>query len=314
MCNGNSSDRPILNDDISDLFGGESTAFAPLTPLAHVIGEVKNLGDALIDEVALWTEKCKPCCGTGTFYSWAGRPVGPCRKCNGRGSNVFKTSPAQRDKAKQRFDDKKKADSAQAASNASMWIENHPAEYAWMRANANFEFAVSVLQSLQKYGELTKGQLNAVRRCVARNEQRAAEKTVQIADTAAAAPSCSVAKIEEAFVVAVGNGVKRPKLRLDTFIFSLAPSNGNNAGATYVVEASTKNYLGKVVDGKFIRVRSNCTEEQEAAVVAAASDPEASARAYGQRTGNCSVCGRGLTVNESIDLMMGPICAERYGW
>lgn len=309
MCNGCNT-HDALDDSIDDLFGGVSTA--PVTRQTAI--PTKDISTALLDETQSWTEKCTACRGTGTFYSWAGRPVGPCRRCNGRGSKTFKTSPTQRNQNKQRYEAKKAERADQAHRDATAWVEANPEEYAWMKANPNFEFAASVREALFRNGYLTDGQLAAVRRCIARNKEREAAKQAAIVQQQEAAPTCSVSKIEDAFAVAMGNGVKRPKLRLDTFIFSPAPEHGNNAGSIYVVDAATRNYLGKITNCKFLRVRMNCTEEQEAAIVAAASDPEASAKAYGQRTGNCSVCGKGLTRNDSIDRMMGPICAEKYGW
>lgn len=309
MCNGCNT-QDALDDSIDDLFGGASSA--PIARPSSI--PTKDISNALIDQVQTWAEKCTACRGTGTFYSWAGRPVGPCRRCNGRGQNVFKTSPEARAATKSRYEAKKAEKADQAHRDATAWIMANEAEYAWIKANPNFDFAISLREALFKYGALTDGQLAAVRRCVARNAERDAAKAAEKIQAETSAPTCSVSKIEDAFAVAMGNGVKRPKLRLDAFIFSPAPAHGSNAGAIYVVDASTRDYLGKVKDGKFLRVRANCTEQQEAAIVAAASDPEASARAYGQRTGCCSVCGKGLTRNESIDRMMGPICAERYGW
>jgi len=45
-----------------------------------------------------------------------------------------------------------------------------------------------------------------------------------------------------------------------------------------------------------------------------AKDPSAAARAYGLRTGQCSICGRELTNAESRARGIGPICAERFGF
>ena len=35
---------------------------------------------------------------------------------------------------------------------------------------------------------------------------------------------------------------------------------------------------------------------------------------YGRRTGRCAICGRMLTVTESIERGIGPVCAERLGY
>ena len=104
---------------------------------------------------------------------------------------------------------------------------------------------------------------------------------------------------------------KRPKLRLDAFQFSRAPDTGKNAGSIYVKQG--EEYLGKVTAGRFLPVRE-CGDERAARIVAVASDPAAAAKAYGLRTGECSCCGRTLTNGLSIDLGIGPICRERFGW
>ena len=125
------------------------------------------------------------------------------------------------------------------------------------------------------------------------------------------AKAIDVSKIEVAFAAARSNGIKRPKLRLGTFMFSRAPDSGRNAGSIYVKEG--EQYLGKVSDGQFLPVRE-CGDERKAKVVEVAANPSASAKAFGLRTGSCSCCGRTLTNGESIDLGIGPICASKYGW
>ena len=121
----------------------------------------------------------------------------------------------------------------------------------------------------------------------------------------------TVKAIADAFASATSQGIKRPKLRLDTFVFARAHDTGRNAGSIYVTEHQT--YLGKVTDGRFYQSR-DCDDPTRDRIVTAASDPHASAKAYGQRTGQCSCCGRELTNAESIALSSGPICRDKFGW
>lgn len=44
------------------------------------------------------------------------------------------------------------------------------------------------------------------------------------------------------------------------------------------------------------------------------ADPKAASLLYGLKLGACGVCGRTLTKQESRDLGIGPICAEKMGW
>jgi hypothetical protein len=119
--------------------------------------------------------------------------------------------------------------------------------------------------------------------------------------------------ITAAFAKAKQNGIKRPKVRLlagaHTYEFSRAPDNGKNAGAIYVT--SYGDYLGKIVEGKFIPV-SVCSREQVSEVLIGSSDPLAAAVAYGRRYDICSCCGRPLSNAESIELGIGPICRSKF--
>lgn len=125
------------------------------------------------------------------------------------------------------------------------------------------------------------------------------------------AAEINVDAIAKAFASATSNGIKRPKLRLDTFTFSRAPDAGKNAGAIYV--KTNGEYIGKVSAGRFHPTMA-CDEPMKARVIVAASDPHSSAKAYGAKTGSCSCCGRELTNGESVTLGIGPICRDKFGW
>lgn len=120
-----------------------------------------------------------------------------------------------------------------------------------------------------------------------------------------------VGAIEAAFRSARSNGIKRPRLRLADFTFSLAPAHGKNAGSIYVKRQDQ--YLGKVTASVFMPT-GNVDADTKAAIISVASDPHNAAKAFGKRTGSCSCCGRELTNKESIDLGIGPICREKFGW
>lgn len=183
---------------------------------------------------------------------------------------------------------------------AQAFALDHPREAEWIEANKDgFEFAAAMDHDVRRWGRLTERQLAAVQRCMQRTDKDRPSVAV------------TVERIEHAFASAKASGVQRPKLNLDTFQFKPAGRGTSNEGAIYVTEHGT--YLGKIVRGQFLRVRE-CTEDQEARVVAVASDPEAAAVAYGHRTGNCAVCNRPLSATGSVDVGIGPICRERMGW
>lgn len=204
------------------------------------------------------------------------------------------------------------------ASKTSMelFAERYPEEAAWIDSASarGFNFACDMVMCIKRFGKLTTGQLDAVRRGIAKSKDFEARRAAE-AQAAQVAPEVTVARIEEAFAHAIADGIKRPKLRLDVFTFKPAPATGKNAGAIYVTAGADRDgqYLGKVMGGRFLKT-SECTKDQEADIIAAASDPAAAAKAYGLRTGTCSVCGRELTDSESIDRGIGPVCSERFGW
>lgn len=101
-------------------------------------------------------------------------------------------------------------------------------------------------------------------------------------------------------------------MHLGSFFFSLAPDTGKNPGAIYVKrDGKDGDYLGKAMGGQFMPV-CECSPADAKAIIAIAADPAASATAYGQRTGRCSICSRTLTNKESIGRAVGPICYEKF--
>ena len=265
---------------------------------------------AVAPVVTLYKENCKKCNGSGRWVGgYVNHTVRTCFACEGRGFHEYKTSSTQRAAARQSAENRKVSQSAATASSAQAWAAANPAAYEWL-SNTRGDFAASLSQALTKYGSLTEKQLAAVLKCAAADLDRKAAAEQR----AAAAPELDISRIELTFQTAKDKGIKRPKLRLDTFTFSPAPDSGKNAGAIYVkAKDEDGTYLGKIMQGRFLASR-DCAADQQAAVIAAASDPAAAAIAYGRRFGACSICGRELTVGESIDRGIGPICADKFGF
>lgn len=285
--------RDTLNDDLSDLLDGETVARPAVS--AKV--------EALVNP-EFHVENCKKCHGSGRFVSWSGRVLGPCHACKGLGKRAYKTSSADRAKARTQARDR---DEKVKINHSEAFAAKHPEMWAWLKANPTFDFATQMMVAIAKFGDLTDGQFNAVQKCIDRAHDREVERLARLE----AAPAVTLEKIEAAFVSAVQHGLKSPKLNLDTFKFSPAKATSSNVGAIYVKEDGT--YLGKIMGGKFVRVRE-CNDQQEARILAACADPAKAAEAYGIRTGSCACCGRELTNAESIARSIGPICARKYGW
>jgi len=296
-----------FDDAIDDIFGGLETA--PRHVLADA--EVARATRA----ATTYTENCPSCRGSGQFRSYSGRVVGDCFKCKGNGSLTFKTSPEQRAKSQANAAAARDRKAASIGEQVALWIEANQQEAEWLRdaSTKGFEFAVSMLDSLNKYGSLTERQEVAVRNATAkwleRKAQWAAERAARDADAAV----LSLDKIRTGFDSAI-RFLKRPKLRIADIQFSLAPATGRNAGCIYVVRSSDDTYLGKITqDDKFITSR-DCTAPDSETVARVAADPAAAATAHGHKFGQCSCCGRELTNPESVARGIGPICAERWGW
>lgn len=301
---------PVLEDDLNDSldtfysdFGYDPTVKTdtsrPLPTYSKPIAQP-------------YSEPCKSCSGTGQFRGYSGRIVGTCFKCKGTGTLVFKLSPEKRQAGRAYAAKRQAARQEEVKAAANTYAEQHPEVVAWLAANQTFEFAISLQAALTKFGHLTEGQEAAVIRIIEKNKVRDAERAAQQKAILENAPEVSIEAIETSFDNAKEKGIKRPKLRLDTFKFSLAPMHGVNAGAIYVNQ--DEDYLGKIKDGKFIRFARNCDEATEQRVVEVCADPKAAAIAYGKRYGRCSCCGKELTNHASIELGIGPICAEKYGW
>jgi hypothetical protein len=249
---------------------------------------------------AQFKETCKKCRGSGRFTSWAGRSLGECFSCKGKGHKSFVTSTEDRAKSKQSRVDRL------AAKVEAFRTEN--ADVAqWLDTNTSFEFAQSLKAQLSKKGTLSDGQVAAVQKCIAK---KAEFKKAQVVREATAAV-VNVDKLTAAFENAA-TSLKWPKVRFLGFVVSRASDTSRNPGALYV-KADNDTYLGKIVAGRFITSRE-CTAEVEAEVLKVLADPEASAVLYGKTVGKCGCCGRELTNQVSIDRGIGPICAVKFGW
>jgi len=270
---------------------------------------------AASNEVTYFEQACPKCKGTGRFtFGYINVRSGECFACKGKGKLSFKTSPATRAKAKANAERRAVAKADAQATKAAEWKEANPAEAAWMENSAGtFEFARSMLDALNKYGHLTEKQMETVQRLTVKDAERKAARAVEQAARAETAPVVSVEAIEVAFNNAKESGVKFPKLRLDTFVFSPAGENSKNAGAIYIKSKGDGVYLGKVMGGRLFTSR-DCTAEAAERITAVASDPKQAAVAYGMKFGSCSVCGRQLTDSDSVARGIGPVCAENYGF
>jgi len=261
--------------------------------------------------VPFYTEKCGKCGGDGIYKAPSSLGY-QCFACEGKGVLTFKTSPETRAKARSKAQEKKVKKEREMQAAFEAFEVQYPVLASWW-TGSTFEFAISMRDAVQKFGSLTPGQLAAATKCAEKFEAAKLERAAKQAAITAAAPVVNVDHVTTAFANATQAGIKRPKLRLfsgsESFEFSKAPESGKNAGAVYVTQDDQ--YLGKVIGGKFLKVR-DCTSDQEQEVLKVCADPEQAAIAYGKQFGSCSACGRELSDPVSIERGIGPICESRF--
>ena len=243
-------------------------------------------------EAGAFIETCQACRGSGQFYSYTGRLVGPCFKCNGKGSKAFKTSADTRRKARE-SSAKRKEDTAQAFRSSELG--------QFLEANQWSDFARSLFEGGQKYGGLTEKQEAAAYRMKAKVEAREADK----AREREALPSSGVDLSElVGGLYAVPGDESRLKVRVEhgkegtkwegwTFVKDGAVYGG---GQRYGTQRPDGDYQGKIVD-------------QLKAIL---DDPFEAMCEYGRITSTCGACGRPLEDEESVARGIGPVCATKF--
>lgn len=174
---------------------------------------------------------------------------------------------------------------------------------AGLREMTYSDFAKSLLAQYARKGELSERQWDAGERAVIRHRETAQKRQVQRVEI-------DYIRIETLLFTARANGLKKPVFRACGMTFSLAPSQGKNAGAVYV--KADGEYAGKLMMGRFHPAYEapHWVAEKLAEV---AADPRGKAIDYARETGICACCGRTLTDPQSIQLGIGPICIQQWG-
>lgn len=253
---------------------------------------------------------CPKCNGTGRFVSYSGRVLGNCFKCDGSGKTKGLMQDAASVARREAYKVKKAEEFRAHQARSEAWAEQHVDVLKWVNeaAGRGFEFAVSLRDSFNRMGDLTQGQVDAVRRILARQQERR---------EAAAANAPSVAgegfqRLLASFQTAVENGLKAPKIRIGALTFSPAKAASQNAGFLYV--KASGEYAGKISPEGRLFACSHVDQVTKDLITRVGQDPLAEAVAHGKATGECSCCGRELTDPASIAAGIGPICAKKFGW
>lgn len=245
---------------------------------------------------------CQKCGGTG-FYRGirVHQTRSECFACKGKG--YFKTSPEARRKAQLKSQEKKQAKQQQKAVMANEYMSQHSELFEFMKANTWNNFFVSMIDTVAQYGRLTDNQIAAAYRSMDKIKANQVKKSEGSAKV-------ELTKINEVFDNASGNGLSKPKLRIADVVISKAPDHGRNAGFLYVKAGGE--YAGKISpEGVFFK-SNNTSESIVDDLKEFCQNPKEAAIKYGRKTGQCACCGRKLTNKVSIELGIGPICAENW--
>jgi len=179
----------------------------------------------------------------------------------------------------------------------------------------SLDFAKSLLAGFSRYGQFTAKQLPHVERLLA-------EKVivVVVADTP---PAANYSKLISWFDYLTDN-VAFPKLHLQLenkpFKIQRAGNGSKTPGALNLTDGKPfgeNKWYGRVNrDGTLFLANDgkHIAPIIEALLAELNSDPKGVCAKYGLDTGNCACCGRLLTNESSIELGIGPICAEKFGF
>lgn len=88
-------------------------------------------------------------------------------------------------------------------------------------------------------------------------------------------------------------------------------TKGANKGYLYVFDENN-NYVGKITDKGVLMPSGNVSEDAKNILLEANENLFELAKIYGHETGMCSVCGRTLSDDLSIQMGIGPVCAKRF--
>jgi len=179
---------------------------------------------------------------------------------------------------------------------------------AFLKENATWSgFYHSLKEQFDRKGYLSPKQIACIDKGIAKaqTKDKANDKV---------ANSFDGTQLAQAFETAMLGGLKRPKIAVRGYTFSIASQQSRNAGMIYVKRQDDEAYLGKMTaDGTSFYPTRACSEHDTAQINFQLRDPIQSALAYAHETGSCFACHRELTQAASIAAGCGATCASRYG-
>lgn len=314
------------------------------TPPANDSAHVKDIGNI---EVPGFIEKCGKCRGTGNW-----RIGYPCFACKGTGKLQFKTSPEARAKARSRSAQKVQATAKAKEIEWAKWLEaGNPAVKDWLKDNVGNSFADSLTTAGIRYGSLTEGQVNAVLKAVARDDDqkigfaewckqfdadvlgwltKETENGNEFAGSLLDAGNRFGSLTERQLAVVMSNisdgGDDAPESQVDLSDlvkgYYAVPNGETRLKIAIRRPGKNSRWYGWtfVDDGATYGNRRTYGKQAPDGLYAGSiqkellevlSNPLEAMVAYGKLTGTCGKCGRVLEDEESVAAGIGPICATK---
>lgn len=291
------------SDDLSQVIAAAPRSSLP-TDAAFV--RIREQGTGVV-------ESCPKCRGTGSFISYSGRVLGPCFACKGKGKKTFQNAAPVRAANREKVQARKER---AAKTNWEMFVERFPAEAEVLTKGIAQTFGdgrwnticADIKGKVEKYGDLHEGTMAMLGRAVARAAERAAQKAQTTVQQQERVAGIDVANIVDCFVRAQEAGLKRFTLRFDGAHFQVDRTDPALIWVSASGYGSAK--YGRIQGGVFKPGR-DATDAVIAQIAQISKDPMAAAMAYAQITSSCSVCGRHLENQDSVDAGIGPVCAGR---
>lgn len=259
------------------------------------------------------TFPCQSCGGTGVYRSpRVHQEKAHCFPCGGKG--FFYQSEGDRMKARAAAAKRKRSKIETAME---LFNSENPGFIEILSELAGWNtFAADLRAQYNAKGALSVGQVSAALRihakAMATRAAKAAEKAMREEERVKIGGAVDLSEIHAMFARASEAGLKKPVYRAEALVLSLAKASGKNPGAIYVKRESGE-YIGKVMAGEFKATWDAKPEDRET-LLKIAANPSKVAKDYGKLVGRCSCCGKELTNKISIEMGIGPICAEKWGF
>jgi hypothetical protein len=136
----------------------------------------------------------------------------------------------------------------------------------------------------------------------------------------------NIVKIPELLETARDNGLRWPKIRLQTpvgkdgadgekLVLSLAGPKARFPRTVNLTDGgrySENVWYGRIHTNGRLEEGRGMTGAVRTLLITLAGDPAGTAQVHGALTGNCCFCGRELTTKESVGAGYGPVCASKW--